>query len=48
MLNPLEDAGTKLSLPLVLASMLSVTTSVLTATIDTNIAITATAKIVFI
>jgi hypothetical protein len=47
-LNPLEDAGTKLSLPLVLASMLSGTTSVPTATIDTNIAKTARATIVFI
>jgi hypothetical protein len=48
-LNTLDDAATTLSLPLVLAStLLSVTTSVLTAMIDTNTAITATAKIVFI
>ena len=42
-LSPLEDPAATLSLPPVLASMLSVKASVLTATIDTNIAnLTAT------
>jgi hypothetical protein len=47
-LSPLMYPVATLSLPLVLASMLSVTASVLTATIDTNIAITVTATIVLI